>query len=1022
MRPTNLVMNAFGPYKEKVELDFTKFGSSSIFLVSGPTGAGKTTIFDAITYALFNEASGSMRDVDTLKSQFASDEEECYVELTFDLGLDQYRIRRRPKQKGPGARKGSVQLQSAVELYKEDTPIATSITEANEAIESLLGLSYKQFCQIVMLPQGDFQELLQSNSDKKQDIFRSIFGTEPIQQFQNRLNEKRRELKKAYSKFEAQLEQSVRLVEETEHEALNIAIKEMDYEKTLEVLKELIAEGKESLLEARNSIRKLADEEKREHEFKQLLEELAKLEKQKQELEEKQPIIEKNKHSLDLHKKATEVKKENKAYEDLAETVQKTENELKKNKENVLKNAKEFEQLHEREKESTKELENLEAIRKLIQQLETTLELFDEIEKKTVELKEQEKQLKGLEKKLVTSEEQDVLLQDKIKKLTTNIEKMDDWKDELKKEEKNQLDLKDTVTDLKNEQKKLENIIEKQEKLAHLLEEEKEARAKQERSESTYQNARRNYFGNLAGVLASQLEEEKPCPVCGSYDHPNPAKPEADDVSDEELAQLENEQVTDKNNYTRVSLSVDQLAQTIQEQKVALKEPTDNYKEALEQTETQIKTVNSDLKACQETISQLEEQMSNEKIWRDQLEGLREQREANKVEQTTYLADAKNLRKAHEGLQTETDALFESLEYESKEIVQHEMDTHTEKIKQIEKEADEIRKELSDNQNQKASLESAIEVLSARQKTDRIEMEKQKERTEQLIEKHGFKEDFTLYLLPKEEEKEIEKTIQAYEKENLIHTNKWKNVKDRLEASDDKRSIQEVEEVLKQIEEKKDQLENRREKIVAQNRDYESSYQQIDENYQASKKIHKPLQVYADLAEVANGTTNRTSYVSFERYVLSIYLEEVLLAANERFEIMTNGRFEMVRREDRMSGRGAEGLEINVFDRHSGLTRSVRTLSGGETFKASLALALGLSDVIQNEQGGVQVETLFIDEGFGTLDADSLEMAIETLMDLQATGRLVGIISHVDELKDRIPARIVVENKKQGSHSRIEVD
>ena len=1022
MRPTNLVMNAFGPYKEKVELDFTKFGSSSIFLVSGPTGSGKTTIFDAITYALFNEASGSMRDVDTLKSQFATDEDECYVELSFDLGVDQYRIRRRPKQKGPGTRKGSVKLQSSVELYKGDTPIATSITEANETIESLLGLSYKQFCQIVMLPQGDFQELLQSNSDKKQDIFRSIFGTEPIQKFQNRLNEKRRELKKEYSKFEAQLEQSVRTVEVSENEELTLAIQEMDYEKTLEILNELIFEGKESLLEARNSISKLAQEEKKEQDFKKLLEELENLEKQKQELQEKKPEIEEMKKSLDLHEKASEVERENKAYEKLAETVKDTEDALEKNKEDLSKNRTEFKQLEEREKSSDEEMKTLEVIRKSIQEQEEALKLFDEMDKKRTELSTQEKQLKDLKKKLEVSKKQAILLENQMKELTTNLEKMVIWKEDLKTEEKNQVNFKQTVIDLKTEQEKLEKIIDNQGKLAQFIQEENEAKNKLEVSEAAYQKARSYYFGNLAGVLASELEEAEPCPVCGSTHHPSPAETGMDDITDAELEQLEKTQTEDKNSYTRISVSVEQLGQTIQDQGASLKNQTDNYKEALADNNNHLKTVNDNLKTCEEIIDKLEDQIKNEKKWRTELEDLREQREANQIEQTTYLADEKNLIQANEKLGSDMNKLAEAIEYESKEVVQKEMDTHNEEIKRIEKEASEIRKEVSENQSQTSSLESAIEVLSTRQKMDIKELEKQKELTEKLIEKHGFKEYFNIYLLSKEREKESQEAIQTYEKKDLIHKNHWKDASEKWEASEDKRSIEELEEALQKIEEKKEELEEKREKIIEQNRDYESSHQQINENYTASKEILEPLQVYADLAEIANGTTNRTSFVSFERYVLSIYLEEVLLAANERFEIMTNGRFEMIRREDRTGGRSAEGLEIDVFDRHSGTTRSVRTLSGGETFKASLALALGLSDVIQNDQGGVHVETLFVDEGFGTLDADSLEMAIETLMDLQASGRLIGIISHVDELKDRIPARIVVENKKQGSHSRIEVD
>lgn len=1022
MRPTKLIMNAFGPYKGKVELDFTKFGSSSIFLVSGPTGSGKTTIFDAITYALYNQASGDMREVDMLKSQFATDKEECYVELTFDIGSDQYRIRRRPKQKGPGARKASVNLEASAELYKEEIPMATSTTEVNHIIKKLLGLDYEQFSQIVMLPQGDFQELLQSGSDKKQAIFRSIFRTHPYEQFQKRLKEKRRELRREFSEYEARLEQSVQAVEESENEALKSAIQQLDYDKTLDLLTDLLAEGKEDLDEARNAISKLTEGEMKELDFKKLLEELGNLKKEKQELDEKRPEIEDKKKSLDLHKKAAEVEREHKAYKSIAQKVKNTAEELEKNNEDLLKNANELEKLQKREIISEQEVKTLDTIRQSIQELEEALKRFNEIEKKVSQLQSQEKQLKELKKQLVKREEQARHLEEKSTKLTENIEKMASWKQDLKEEEKSLVDLKENMSDLETEQEKLQKIIENQKKLARFIEGEKEARKKHEVSESAYQKARAYYFENLAGVLAGELEEEAPCPVCGSVHHPNPAESGADDVTDDELTELEEKQATDKNNYTRISVSVEQLGQTIQEQRATLNEPTANYKEALAQKVEQLKIVKEDVKACEKQMDKLEEQIKNENKWRNELEEVREQREANKVEQTTYLADEKNVEQVHAALQTEINELTESLAYKSREVVQEEIDTHKKKIKKIEIEAEAVRKEVSNNQSQKSSLESVIEVLSVRQETDKKDLTNQKELTDKLITTYEFEEAFTIYLLSKEQEKETREAVEMYEKEDLIHQNKWKDTHEQWDSLQDKRAIEEVEDTLEVLEEKKKQLEVKRDKILEQNRDYTSSHKQIKENYKAYKEIAEPLQVYQDLAEIADGTSKRTSYISFERYVLSIYLEGVLLAANERFETMTNGRFEMIRREDRTSGQSAEGLEIDVFDRHSGKTRSVKTLSGGETFKASLALALGLSDVIQNEQGGVHVETLFIDEGFGTLDADSLEIAIETLMDLQATGRLIGLISHVDELKDRIPARIVVENRKQGSHSRIEVD
>ncbi len=1022
MRPTKLVMNAFGPYRGKVELDFTDFGASSIFLITGPTGAGKTTIFDAITYALFNQASGDMRETEMLKSQFATDQDKCFVELTFDVGTDEYRVKRSPKQMGPGARVKTRELSASVELYKEDKPLATSISEANNKIQHLLGLSYEQFCQIVMLPQGDFRELLQSNSGEKEEIFRSIFGTEHIQHFQNLLKDKRRALQKEFEAFENRLEQSVASIEDSDHTALQAAIEQMDFEKTLELLEERITEGQAALKETRKAIEDLTKEESKTTAFKQLLEELATLEETKKALDERQPEVDAQREALDLHKKAAEVNREQTAYEQLVQAVETAAEELAQKKKEQTENAKELDTLQEKEVVSNKEVEQLGAVREQIQDLKEALKTFRELEEKQEQLKKQQSEWEELTQKLNKNKEQETAFEKQIKEIKADLVKIEDWKEDLKIEEKKQAELKETTAALEKEKETLEKILDSQETLAEVMAEEKRAKAAYKMAESAYQEARAHYFGNLAGVLAQALEEAEPCPVCGSTQHPNPALAGIEAVSDEELAELENKQNREQTAYTKASAAVEQVGSHLQEQIALLKEETGNYKETLSEKETSLDEATDDLRACEPAIAALEEQIEQEKDWREQLEEIREQRDANTVEQTTQQANAEHLKTANHTLEAVIKELAESVPYESDQAVQKEIDTHNETIQRVEEAAQEISSALSENKRAEASLSSAIEVLTKRQQSDEKAMQEQKERLDALLKKYAFDASFDTYLLAKEKETAFQQSLKAFENEQLIYRNQWETANDKWAAAEDARSISALEKALAGLEEEKQALEAKRDDYVAQNKTYESSHQQIHENYTAYKEILEPLQVYEELAEVANGSTKRTSYVSFERYVLSIYFEEVLAAANHRFETMTNGRYEMVRREDRTKGRGAEGLEIDVFDRYAGDTRSVKTLSGGETFKASLALALGLSDVIQNEQGGVHVDTLFVDEGFGTLDADSLEMAIETLMELQSTGRLIGIISHVAELKDRIPAKIVVENKKEGSHSRIEVN
>ncbi len=1022
MRPAKLVMNAFGPYRGKVELDFADFGASSIFLITGPTGSGKTTIFDAITYALFNQASGDMRETDMLKSQFATDEEECFVELTFELGTEQYRVKRSPRQMGPGARVKVRELPASVELYKEDRLVATSISEANGMIQDLLGLSYEQFCQIVMLPQGDFRELLQSNSGEKEEIFRSIFGTERIQHFQTRLKEKRRELQKEFEDFETRLEQSLSSIKDSEHPELQTAAAQMDYEKILELLKKLIASGKGTLKKTREAIDDLTTEETKTKDFKKLLEELGRLEETKKALEEQRPEIEEKIRALDLHAKASEVNREQMTYEKLVQLVDQTKKELAQKQQELGENAKRLKELQKRAEASDKEVARLGALREAIQKLQEALKKLHAIEEKQKQLQAYQSELEELMKKIKKSEKQETAFEKQIEELQDKLAKIDEWKADLKAEEKKQAQLKEAADELKHEKEQLENILENQENLADLMAEELEAKEAYEAAEEQYQEARAHYFGNLAGVLADALEQEEACPVCGSTHHPQPALFGADAVTDKELAGLEKKRNSQHSTFTKIAASVEQVGSHLQKQIALLPETAADYKQTLSEKEEKLKKASEALVACEETMTGLEDQLAQEEDWRQQLEQTREQRDTNKVERTTDQANAAHLEQMSSKLEKEMKETADSLHHDSAAEVQAELELLNEQIDQIEKEAKAISGDLSENRSEKASLKSAIEVLAQRQATDEKDLQDQKEKVAGLIETYAFEVSFEAYLLSETEEEEYKKGIKSFETEQLIHADQWKTATTKWEAAEDARSIAEVEQALERLDEEKERLEEKREKTVAQNSAYESTHQQIKENYAAYQEILEPLQIYDELSNIANGSTKRTSYVSFERYVLSIYFEEVLMAANHRFETMTNGRYELIRREDRTKGRGAEGLEIDVFDRYAGDKRSVKTLSGGETFKASLALALGLSDVIQNEQGGVHVDTLFVDEGFGTLDADSLEMAIETLMDLQATGRLIGIISHVDELKDRIPARIVVENRKEGSHSRIEVD
>lgn len=660
-------------------------------------------------------------------------------------------------------------------------------------------------------------------------------------------------------------------------------------------------------------------------------------------------------------------------------------------------------------------------IRKEITSLEAEREKFEELEKKTKDLKAKHDTLKLTHKEIKDFETAAEKFVEQIKSLTADIKKIQTWRDDLNNEQKKQEDLKETHIKLKSKKEALEKIIKLQQELTELLKENETCSKRYSKSQQEYEQARRHYFGNLAGVLVGELEDDKACPVCGSLHHPNPTNTNAGTITEEELEAYEQTRDKDKTVHTEIAAAMKQKANQIKEQEEWLAEVDGEYTDILASVEKQESILIEELTERTKTLENLEEKLSQENTWRKALEDAQTDSQENQLHLTQVKSKEANILEKIAELKASINDINQELRFESPKAVQEIIEQHQNKIKKVQKEAEDIRNTYTEKLSKQAQTETSISMLEEQLQKEKTAKSKQKNILDDLMNQYEFVEGFSEYLLESDEEKEYQEAIKYYDDERLYNARQLKQTNERLEKQDDRRPLAEVEANLLDIRDQKERCENERDALIAQNSKHTSSFDEIKANYTESQKIHKPLAIYEELAEIANGST-KTNYISFERYVLSIYFEEVLFAANQRFETMANGRYEMVRRENRTKGAGPEGLEIDVFDRYAGARRSVKTLSGGETFKASLALALGLSDVIQNQQGGVHVDTLFIDEGFGTLDADSLEMAIETLMDLQATGRLIGVISHVDELKDRIPARIVVENKQEGSQARIEVE
>lgn len=1037
MRPIELKMNSFGPYRHSVTLDFTEFGSHSIFLINGPTGSGKTTIFDAISYALFNEASGQTRDTEMMKSDFATDADFASVELTFEMQNQRYRIVRSPKQKGPGERVEVREHPSSVEFYQEEEFLGNGM-EANQQITDLIGLDYGQFRQIVLLPQGEFRQLLISNSRDKEKIFRNIFGTENIQDFQEHLKAKRAEYQKDYKTFETRLEQSIetiewqnsQLEEDGEFQELKLGIEAKDYEKIMKTLDRVIYLEKNELDHLDNQLKQLNKEDKYYQLFKELLIEHKQLVERKKELALEENTINSARITVEKNQFARIVEKEDKRLKQIKVDQEDLEDSIVEKLEEEDKLKGRLEELRSEYKEAQENEKQLDTFRAKLSALNYEEKSFLEITEKEKTIQTAKDTRNQLLIDIEKMKEEELDLENQIKSLKEELNHLEAWRGELEEIKNSKDTLKKEIHEQEMQEKTIEKVIQLQKELKKDLKENKELTIDYQHAENQYRKAREQYFSNLAGVLAQDLEKDQACPVCGSTAHPIPASLKEELVSQEELKELEIVRERKQSNQQKSSVKIDKIAEKIKEEYSNLdKKQEENYSEEEFQLELSELLENMtknkvNLQSYEEKISLFEEKIKQESKWREDLEILQKDLEKNRLKLVELKKDSSLAKIRIKENKEAVKKIRIDLSSESLKEIKENKTLVEDKITTIEKAVKITQELLNQAINESTRVESTLIALKEQAENKKEEHRKQRATLTDLLKKYRLDEDFAELIVEDKEIKDLENKISTFDKEEDYTARQLKKVIQELEKFQEEKIVDqnEVSENLKEIHFKIQKIEQERDEMIQQKGNHESSYRAILQNFNKSQKIREPLEIYSDLAEIATGRNKRTNYVSFERYVLSIYFTEILSAANERLIKMTNNRYELVRREDKTKGQGAEGLEIDVFDGYSGKTRSVKSLSGGETFKASLALALGLSDVIQSQKGGVEINTLFIDEGFGTLDADSLEMAIETLMDLQSSGRLIGIISHVEELKDRIPARILVEKVKEGSHARIETD
>ena len=1034
MRPIKLTISAFGPYASKQVIDFEELKGRNIFVISGKTGAGKTTIFDAISYALYGEASGESRETDSLRSHFADDNTETYVELEFELRGEKYTVNRVPKQKKKKARgEGYTEKSADATLTLPDGKVITKVKNVTDKIIEILGITREQFKQIVMLAQGEFKKLLLADSVEREGIFRKIFNTYDFEKIQAELKDKAANLSKNRTKSKHEMEINLKNIK-GEHD---IVIDEyVDFPLVIEKLKDL--------LERDNNIYKTLNEEGKEVDNK--------LQVKNQE----KAIIETNNNLL----------KEKEIITKALDELLSKEDEYKNKSKTIIdgKNAKEVKYIEDKLIETTKKLTKREEDYNLSLKNIDSLKLKQEEANKLLQIEESKEcdreklsveinNLNKLEEKIIELDS----LNNKVMHLKQSAENsklqiINNKKEteELKKsKEEKELQLKDIATletkkvelesDIKAKNKTLDEVRELFKVIRSFqntyiehnnkAKEYKEFEVEYKKVKENYEKMDDLYKKEQAGILASKLQENEPCPVCGSTNHPNkatikenlkiPTKEELK-VAKENLDKLEKENLEKINNLT-----------TLNSNKTTYLEQVNNHLSMLSATLNIDKTFNSEtakvVKNLGTELKSVIDKLKDELLKVIDKISLKEkiEKELNLI--TTTINEREHslikLEECEKNYTTELTQNITKIDEYKKEIPENITDLKTlnnlievktkelniskEKLAKLRLENENLAKKLEGENSTSKEINKSIEEL-------KLEIANNKANFNEAIKEQGFDniqtyEDAKLQISMVES---LEKEVENYNSELKLTKAKQEDIinktKDIVFMD-----ITTIDEEIRSIQNNKKELESKLRElhaIIVGNKTILKNVENLNIEF---KEIEEEYKVVGELADLANG--KKAPYISFERYILASYFEDIIEAANIRLEKMTGDRFSLIRKTSKSKGAGQKGLELEIYDNYTDSSRDVSSLSGGESFKASLSLALGLSDIVQSNAGGVSLDTMFVDEGFGTLDPQSLDNAIDSLLELQRGGRLVGIISHVEELKERIDAKLEVTSTSKGS-------
>ncbi|WP_028263310.1 AAA family ATPase [Atopobium fossor] len=937
MKPLQLSLTAFGPYVQQTTIDFTQLGKHGLFLIYGDTGSGKTMLFDALCFALYGETSGG-RDPMQLRSNYATSNQICSVSFTFEQNGKCYTVTREPAQLVKKRRKttsedDTTQRSPKAELLCGNEVVQNATTKVTAAIENLLGLDVDQFRQVTMIAQGTFRELLTAKSSAREEILRKIFMTQNLKNFQEFLKQQKSETQTAYDKHMSLLQNELShlRIDAVQNPCDVAALQQQNA--AIAVPQQEIITAIKALLDSLTSMQAQAQQA-----FEQAQQHQHTVQIELEQLRQKQQVLKVTQQNYNAHNQAVSAYKQAKVSFDTLQETYPTKHE----------------QLIARETQLTQSLssyDELETHQHVLKKLRTQFSAFTE----------QQHQQKSLQESVLQRQQSALQAQKELPEVTKRVACL----------EQEQSVCTQNSTTARQLLAQYKTLLSNQTYVHATSEQFHAIQKKRAFAHATADQLMHAFTAGSSYVLAKNLREGEPCPVCGSLHHPLPAVASEEPPTKEQLDAAQQTAQAVQQQYDAVSEKHISAVEKLRAIQRTFREEASNFlqKEITDEVyaNNQIsKCLAQDEKKLEELTASHTHMLAHQTELQKQteeLEVLEEQLAVLTTQQEELQSKISEVKLEGERARALVDNLLNKLEFNSKDVAEQQLGKIKQERKELEDAHRKAKNALDDAGKHVASTQTAYDVSLAR------------------LHELGLSEDTKL-----ESTSYLQHLFEAAQK----------TTKEQQEAFT---------------------------VAVARLTQNKEIALRVQELYSQLPSIKKAWQTAQEVSSVASGditsAVSRTAKrVSFERYVMSYYFDQVLMCANYRLHKMSSGRYQLIR-SDQAKGRRQTGLDIDVYDSWNGKMRSVDTLSGGESFEASLSLALGLSDYVQQQTGGIALDTVFIDEGFGTLDPDTLNQVMDVLSDLASSDCLVGIISHVEELREQIPKRIEVTATNDGSFTTV---